>query len=66
LGTAAIPRRLDPCQPQKTVCTAAITVSAFVDPAQGIGGLYGVRYELVTAGASAYPGRTRRQMAPGN
>jgi len=41
-------------------------VSAFVDPAQGIGGMYGVRNELVTAGASAYPGRTRRQMAPGD
>jgi len=29
-----------------------------LDPAQGIGGLYGVPYWLVTAGPGAYPGRT--------
>jgi len=58
LGTAAIPRRIDPSQPQKTVCTAALVVSAFLDSAQWIGGVYGVRYDFVAAGASAYPDRT--------
>jgi len=29
-------------------------------------GVYAVRYEFVTAGASAYPGRTPRQTAPGD
>jgi len=44
LGTAAIPRRLDSDKPQKTIFTAKLIVSAFSDPAQGIGGVYGVRY----------------------
>jgi len=66
MGTAAIPRRMDPNQPQKSFFTAVIIVSAFLDPAQEIGGVCGVRYELVTAGASAYPDRTPRQTAPGD
>jgi len=49
---------LDPDEPQKTVSTALLVVSAFLDPAQGIGGVYAVRYVSVTAGASTYPGRT--------
>jgi len=44
--------------PKRHSPPATTIVSAFVDPAQGIGGVYGVRYELVTAGASADPGRT--------
>jgi len=52
--------------PKDSLPPASMFVSAFVDPAQGIGGVYAVRYELVTAGASAYPGRTPRQMAPGD